>query len=275
MDIEILERENSVPSFREIVIRPQTPHQTEKRILLPDDLHPALVDAYIGKAVYKAMEEEKNKVLDEMQQVIEDQRRFGFNEAIELVLETCTTPIPDMADLGQFELSVSSKRFLMSLLGKRYTKQSTVPKFWRPPPYDQVEDYIDKTCEDDVSITLGTLGGVELRCGMGGVVECLDMDHCEGEAVLRYPKEGEGERTREVKVLGEICPYGVALLLDELGNAWLYSVPGAVGRQLVEFKHRLGMILRAGEAGSVEKVIEFHEAYDTAELDLINPWNDS
>jgi hypothetical protein len=260
VDIEILERENS---FREIVIRPQTPHQTEKRILLPDDLHPALVDAYIVKVVYKAMEEERNRIWDEMQKVIEDQRRFGFDEAIELVMETC-----------HFELSIASKRFLMALVGKRYTKQSTVPKFWRPPPYHQVEDYIDKTCDDNVIITLGTLGGVELRCGMGGVVECLDMYHCEGEAVLRYPKEGEGERTREVKVLGEICPYGVALLLDELGNTWLYTVPGAVGHHFKEFKHRLGMILRAGEAGSVEKVIEFHGAYDTAELDLINSWND-
>jgi hypothetical protein len=61
VDIEIFERDTYVTSFREIVIRPQTPHQTEKRILLPDNLHPALVDAYIGKAVYKAMEEEKKK----------------------------------------------------------------------------------------------------------------------------------------------------------------------------------------------------------------------
>jgi len=70
----------------------------------PHNLHPALADAYFLKpVVYK---DEKKKIWDEMQQVIPDQRRFGSNEAIELVMETCTTPIPDLADfIGHFQLS--------------------------------------------------------------------------------------------------------------------------------------------------------------------------
>jgi hypothetical protein len=86
------------------------------------------------------------------------------------------------------------------------------------------------------------------------------------------PRRRGGERTRKIKVLGEITSYGIALLLDEFGDTWPYSVPGAVGRPLKEFKHRLRMILRAGEAGSAEKGIVLREVYDIAELDLINPW---
>jgi len=128
-----------------------------------------------------------------------------------------------MADSCHFELSVNSKQFLVSLIGKRYTKQSSVPQFWRSPPYGDVEEYIGQICEDAVVITLGTLEGVELFCGMEGAVECLDLYHCLGEGVLRYLTAGKcgGERTLKVKVLGEITIYGVALLLDELGNRWL------------------------------------------------------
>ena len=71
---------------------------------------------------------------------------------------------------------------------------------------------------------------------MEGEVQCLDMHHCTGEGVLRYAREEGGEKAWKVKVRGEVTSYGVALLLDELGNTWLYSVPGAVGRCLKELK---------------------------------------
>jgi len=96
---------------------------------------------------------------------------------------------------------------------------------------------------------------------MEGAVECLDLYHCMGEGVLRYLRERErgGERTRKANVLGEVTIYGVALLLDELGTCWLYKVPGAVGRPLTVFKHRLGMILTGGETGSKGKELVLHE----------------
>ena len=59
--------------------------------------------------------------------------------------------------------------------------------------------------------------------------------------------------------------------MDQLGNTWIYYVPTAIDRPLKEFKHRLGLILRAGESGSEEKALEVHEAYDSAELDLLYP----
>src|SRR5271169_2356677 len=118
---------------------------------------------------HKTREEMENGIID----LVDRQREIGFQHAIELVMETC-----------HFELSVDSKRFLMGPIGKRYSKQSSVPKFWRPPPYDQVDDYIEKSCEDDVIITLGTVDGEELLCGLEGEVECLDLNHCAGEVVL-------------------------------------------------------------------------------------------
>ena len=65
------------------------------------------------------MEEEKNRIWSRTQEGHDQQRHLGFQEAIELIMETCTPPIRHITDSGHFELSVNSKQFLMSLIGKR------------------------------------------------------------------------------------------------------------------------------------------------------------
>jgi len=59
LDVQIFEREPSPPSLRELVIRHETPTQPQLSILLPQDNHPAVIDAYILKGAYQLMEEEK------------------------------------------------------------------------------------------------------------------------------------------------------------------------------------------------------------------------
>jgi hypothetical protein len=44
---------------------------------------------------------------------------------------------------------------------------------------------------DDIQLNGSVTVAHELPCGMEGEVECLDLNHCAGEAVLCYPGEGE------------------------------------------------------------------------------------
>lgn len=93
-----------------------------------------------------------------------------------------------------FGLSVDSKRFLKAVVLKKHGDKSMIPHSWTPPPYDGVDDYIYEICEVGVLITLGSLNGEELQSGMKGEVECFDLCHCTGDAVLRYPGETGRER---------------------------------------------------------------------------------
>jgi len=272
VDIEVIERlqPKYPPTFKEVVIRPQTSSRPEYRILLPEDLHPALVESYIIKVAYKAMEQEREETWSEMEKAIQEQRKIGYNTALKLVLDTCTIPVPDITDeLGQYELSLESKQFLTSLLTGEPPK-TTFPQSWTPPPYDEVDDRLAKMCRENVVVVLGALNGDEIYCGMDGEVECIDLFHCTGEAVLTIKME-TGEKSVEVQVLGAVCGRDVAVLLDKIGNIWLYNVPGAVDRRLKNFQPLLAMVLRAGETAYVDKELVLHECYDEVEVELVDP----
>ena len=180
-------------------------------------------------------------------------------------------PRSDITDeLGHYELSLESKQFLTSLLTGEPTP-TTWPQFWRPPPYDEVDDCITKMCRENVVVKLGTLNGEEIICGMDGKVECVDLYDCTGEAILTIKME-TGEKSIEVQVLGALCGRGVAVLLDKIGNIWLYNVPRAVDRRLKNFQPRLAMVLRGGETAYVDKELVLHECYEEVEVDLVDPY---
>ena len=264
-----MEREFA-PVVKELIIRPETPSQPEKRISVPAGLHPALAEAYIVKAAYKSMEGQKTEIWNEMANVIEEQRQRGYNDALKFVLATCAIPIPYFAeDLGS-ELSADSKRLLTGILTGEPPK-ATVPPSWTPPAYDEADDYVDQMCRDDVDVVIGNLDGEEVRCGMDGQVECFDMLHCSGEALLRFQTE-LGETSIKVLVLGALCGRGVAMLLDQVGNVWLYHVPNAVDRSLQNLRCRLALVLKNGEEGYVDKKLILHETYDDVKLDLVDPY---
>jgi len=81
-----------------------------------------------------------------------------------------------------------------------------------------------------------------------------------------------GEKSVKVQVLGVVCSGGIALMLDKIGNIWLYNVPGAVDRRLKNFQPRLAMILRAGETAYVDKELVLHECYEEVEVELVDPY---
>ena len=269
LDIEIVAREYS-PALKELLVRRKTPSLTEKPITIPENVHPALTEAYIVKAAYKSMEDQRQEIWENMERVIEEQYKFGYNAALRLVLATCKIPIPHIADDSGPELSGVSKKFLSGLLNGK-PPDATIAPFWKPPSYEEVDDHVDQMYRDDIDVVIGTLMDEEIRCGMDGQVECLNLLHCTGEIVLHVKTESEGEMALEMQVFGALCGRGVAMLLDKSGNVWLYNVPGAIGRPLRNFKHQLAMVLRAGEEGSPDKKLAFHEIYDSVELELIDP----
>ena len=239
----------------------------EKTIAIPENLHPALTEAYIIKAAYTSMEDQRHEIWEDMERVIKEQYKIGYNAALSLVLATCKIPIPHIAnDLGP-ELSGPSKKFLLGLLNGKPPKATVLP-FWKPPSYEEADDYIDQMYRDDIDVVIGTLMDEEIRCGMDGKVECINLLHCTGEAILHVKTESGGEMTLEMQVLGALCGCGVAMLN---GNVWLYNVSYAIGRPLSNFKHQLAMVLRAREEGSVDKKSVLHEIYDSVELELVDP----
>ena len=92
--------------------------------------------------------------------------------------------------------------------------------------------------------------------------------HYTDDAVL-YVKTKFEEISLQVQVLGALCGRGVPMLLNKRGRVWLYNVPHAIDRPLRNFKHRLAMVLRAGEEGSVDKKLVLH---DSVEFKLVDPY---
>ena len=50
-----------------------------------------------------------------------------------------------------------------------------IAKFWEPPPYDKVDDFIGGLRRENVHVALGTLEDEQLQCRMMGRVDVVDL----------------------------------------------------------------------------------------------------
>ena len=96
-------------------------------------------------------------------------------------------------------------------------RKPVIGKFWEPPPYEKVDDFIGALRRENVRVGLGTLEDEQLQCRMTGGVDYGNLLPYTGERTLHVETDS-GKRDIDVQVLGAINGRGVAVLLDKTGE---------------------------------------------------------
>ena len=111
--------------------------------------------------------------------------------------------------------------------GKPISKDP-ISNVWRPPKYEEAEDYVFDVCKAwKERFWMGTRFGETLFGVARGYVSCQEtLENLSGQLDLHGfgTMEWDGGNT-DVFVLGRIGGSGTALLLDRMGNVWLYNHP--------------------------------------------------
>lgn len=142
------------------------------------------------------------------------------------------------------------------------------PVTWTPPPFDELEDYRFHMCmTHKTTIPLGLLNELTVKLDIVSPVRSWKRkeNDLSGSKLLKVTKDGKLKEI-SAKVLGSVVGTGTAVLLDDIGNVWLYQFPEAKYTQFEGFDHEAAIILKAGDVAGIGRELELEEIYEKVEI---------
>ena len=156
--------------------------------------------------------------------------------------------------------------------GKLISKDP-ISDVWRPPKFDEAEKYVFAACKAWTErFWMGTRFGENLFGVARGYVSCKEtLENPSGQLDLHGfgTMEWDGGTT-DVVVLGLVGGSGTALLLDRMGNVWLYNHPEAIDKPHVSFREfQAAIFLPAGHTAEKNKEMVLSNVLTRASVTMI------